>query len=145
MSKWKNCSSEGTKSLLGELVRMWQRVGLSRAGAIHQASKDIGISGRKGKCVLYDEPHILTHLEALGAEGRAENAWLKIADQARQSAEYCEAQAELSRMRKRQQELNFGNGVEWNRSIKSERKSGARSSALLYAAPIGSLFAALIG
>lgn len=146
MSVWKKVSrGQTTKELLAELVRMWQRVGLSRAGAIHQASKDIGISGRKGKCILYDEPHLLTDLEALGAESRAEIAWRKIADQARQAAEYCEAQAELSRIRKRQGELDFGRGFEWAPSTKSLRKLAERSNAMLCAAPIGGLCAVLIG
>ena len=146
MSKWKNVSkSQKTKGLLGELVRMWQRAGLSRAGAISQASKDIGLSGRKGKCILYDEPHLLTDLEALGAESRAEMAWRKIAEYALQSAEYCEAQAELCRIRKRQHELDFGNGAGWKPSIKSSLSSVTRSTALLCAAPIGVLCAALIG
>ena len=146
MSKWKKVSSaQKTKELLAELVRMWQRVGQSRAGAINQASKDIGLSGRKGKCILYDEPHLLTDMEALGAESCAEHAWRKIADQARLAAEYCEAQAELSRIRKRQGELDFGRGLEWKSSIKSVRESFVKSKAMLSVAPIGAMCAALIG
>lgn len=132
------------RETLGELVRMWQRAGKSRAGAIDQASKDLGLASRKGKRILYDEPHTISDLEALGAESRAENAWLKIADTARQTAEYCEAQAELSRIRKRQGEL-FERGVGCSKFTRSLRKSVAGSNGLLYAAPIGALCAALIG
>ena len=145
MQKCKSFSkSQKTRELLGELVRVWQRAGKSRAGAIDQAGKDLGISARKAKCILYDEPHILSDLEALGAECRAENAWLKIADTARQTAEYCEAQAELSRIRKRQGEL-FERGVGCSKFTRSSRKSRGQLNALLYAAPIGGLFAGLIG
>ena len=166
MYEWKTFSrlSKGqkTKELLSELVRMWQQAGKSRAGAIHQASEDLGLSSRKGKCILYDEPHTLTDVEALGVESRAESAWLRIADTARQTAEYCEAQAELSRIRKRQGDL-FDRGVGWSKSIRSSRKpaaashsnvrasrapsqaSGSGLSALLYAAPIALLCGALIG
>ena len=163
MYEWKKVSNgQKIRELLGELVRMWQSAGKSRAGAIYQASKDLGLSARKGKCILYDEPHILTDMEALGAESRAENAWLRIADTARQTAEYCEAKAELSRIRKRQGDL-FDRGVGWSKSIRSSRKpaaashsnvrasrapsqaSGSGLSALLYAAPIVSLCAELIG
>jgi hypothetical protein len=63
--EWKKVSrSQKTRELIAELVRMWQNAGKSRAGAIHRASEDLGISTRKGKCILYDEPHILTDLEA---------------------------------------------------------------------------------
>ena len=145
MCKWKKVSkTQKTRELIAELVRMWQRAGKSRAGAIDQSSKDLGISARKGKCILYDEPHILTDLEALGAECRAENAWLRIADTARQTAEYCEAQAELSRIRKRQGDL-FDRGVGCSKFTRSLRKSAGQLNALLYAGPIGALCAALIG
>ncbi len=145
MQKCKKISNgQKTRELLGELVRVWQRAGKSRAGAIDQAGKDLGISARKAKCILYDEPHVLSDLEALGAECRAENAWLRIADTARQTAEYCEAQAELSRIRKRQGEL-FERGVGCSKFTRSLRKSVAGSNGLLYAAPIGALCAALIG
>lgn len=165
MYEWKNLSNgQKIRELLGELVRMWQRAGKSRAGAIYQASKDLGISARKGKCILYAEPHTLSLREELSAESHAEDAWLRIADEARQTAEYCAAQAELSRIRKRQGEL-FG-GVGWSKHTHSSRNSqrsaaeqraNGRSSAglsqrfgiglsvLLYGAVIGTLCAELIG
>ena len=145
MYEWKKVSKTAkTRELLGELVPMWQSAGKSRASAIDQSSKDLGISARKGKCILYDEPHILTDMEALGAECRAENAWLRIADTARQTAEYCEAQAELARIRKRQGDL-FERGVGCSRFTKSLRKSVGGLSAFAYVGPIGALCAVLIG
>ena len=156
--------NQKTRALFLELVRMWQRAGKSRAGAIDQTSKDLGIAARKGKRIVYDEPHVLSLREELSAESRAEDAWLRIADEARQTAEYCAAQAELSRIRKRQGEL-FG-GVGWSKHTHCSRNSqtpaakprtdgrslGARSapfgiglSVLLYAAAFGKLCAGLIG
>jgi hypothetical protein len=98
---------QNAKGLVGDLVRMWQAApARGRLDACEQAGRTLGISGRKAKAVIYDE-ETLSLFQAGIVGTKEQSAWLHLADEFLQLAEYCKSRAELARIKRTQQEIDF--------------------------------------